>query len=78
MADLYELAGLSDEVDRDVFNLTTYRDLLRPFNLEVLKKLSQSGGSARDRVDALYQYVIEEREVLQNTLRYLPNKDEDG
>ena len=78
VADLYELAALSDEVDRDVFNLTTYRDLLRPFNLEVLKKLSQSGGSARDRVDALYQYVIEEREALQNTLKYLPNSDGDG
>ena len=78
VADLYELAALSDEVDRDVFNLTNYRDLLRPFNLEVLKKLSQSGGSARDRVDALYQYVIEEREALQNTLKYLPNSDGDG
>ena len=44
----------------------------------MVKKLSQSGGSARDRVDALYQYVIEEREVLQNTLRYLPSEDGDG
>ena len=78
VADLYELAALSDEVDRDVFNLTTYRDLLRPFNLEVLKKLSQSDGSARDRVDELYRYVIEEREALQNTLKYLPNSDGDG
>ena len=78
VADLYELAAVSDQVDRDVFNLTTYRDLLRSFNLEVLKKLSQSGGSARDRVDALYGYVIEEREALQNTLKYLPNSDGDG
>merc|ERR1711952_524821 len=69
--DLYEIAELSDEMDREVFNLSTYRMLLKPFPLDVDKKLGSVTGSARDKIEALYSYIAEEREECQNALKHL-------
>ena len=71
--ELYDLAATSDEHKREVFSMTTYKELLRLFNLDTVQKLAQSAGSVRDKVDDVYQYAVEKRETLQRSLRYLPD-----
>ena len=73
LLELYDLAELSDEHKREVFSLTTYRELMRLFNLETVQKLSQNTGPIEERVDDIYTYAVEQREMLQKSLRILPD-----
>ena len=73
LLELYDLAELGDEHKREVFSLTTYREVLRLFNLETVQKLSQNMGPIEERVDDIYTYAVEQREMLQKSLRILPD-----
>ena len=47
--------------------------MLRLFNLETVQKLSQNTGPIEERVDDIYTYAVEQREMLQKSLRILPD-----
>ena len=71
--ELYDLAATSDEHKREVFSMTTYKDLLRLFNLDTVQKLAKSDGPVQERVDSVYMYAVETREKLQHSLKILPD-----
>ena len=73
LEDLKDLAAISDDHNRDVFNLTTYQDLLQLFNLDVVQKLSESTGSVEEKVEDVYNYAVQQREKLQRSLQFLPD-----
>ena len=73
LEDLKDLAAISDDHNRDVFNLTTYQDLLQLFNLDVVQKLCESSGNVEEKVEDVYNYAVQQREKLQRSLQFLPD-----
>ena len=60
------MAELSDDMDREAFNNSTYRTLIQLFPLEIHTELAKIKGNVKAQTEALYAHVMTKRSELQS------------
>ena len=58
-------------MDREVYNQSTFNSIMKLFPLEVHLLMADEIGDIKEQTNALFNYVVERREVLQKTLKTL-------
>lgn len=71
--DIFDVAEMSEDMDREAFNPSTYKTLINLFPLEVHSELCSVAGSIKVQTEALFKYVTDKREELQKILKHLPD-----
>ena len=71
LQDMFDLAETSPDMDREVYNQSTFNSIMKLFPLEVHLLMADEIGDIKDQTNALFNYVVERREVLQKTLKTL-------
>ena len=71
MQDMFDLAETSSDMDREVFNQSTFNSIMKLFPLEVHMKMADEIGDIKELTTALFNYVVNKKEVLQKTLKTL-------
>ena len=67
--DIFDVAELSDDMDREAFNNSTYRTLIGLFPLEIHTELAKIKGNVKAQTEALYAHVMTKRSELQSVLK---------
>ena len=72
LEDLQALADESDELNREIYNLSTHRTLLDLFPMEMHEDLSNVEGNVKTKIEFVHTYVTDKKTKLQNQLKTLP------
>ena len=67
--DIFDVAELSDDMDREAFNNSTYRTLIQLFPLDIHMELAKIKGNVKAQTEALYAHVMTKRSELQSVLK---------
>ena len=67
--DIFEVAELSDDMDREAFNNSTYRTLIQLFPLDIHTELAKIKGNCKAQTEALYKHIVSTRAELQSVLK---------
>ena len=67
--DIFDIAEMSDDMDREAFNTSTYRILIHLFPLDVHTELAKIKGNVKAQTEALYTHVMTKRAELQSVLK---------
>ena len=67
--DIFDVAELSDDMDREAFNNSTYRSLIQLFPLDIHMELAKIKGNVKAQTEALYAHVMTKRSELQSVLK---------
>ena len=71
--DIFDLAKVSDDMDREAFNQSTYNSIMillpQEYHLEMVKE--DNDGSAKEMMTALYSYIVDMRGNLQKIIKTL-------
>ena len=74
LQEMFDLAETSPDMDREVFNQSTFNSIMKLFPLEVHLKMAEENGGIKEQTVALFNYIVDKKEVLQKTLKTLqPN-----
>ena len=72
LEDLQALADESDELNREIYNLSTHRTLLELFPMEMHEDLSNVEGNVKTKIEFVHTYITDRKSKLQNQLKTLP------
>ena len=72
LKDLQALADQSDELNREIYNMSTHKALLELFPMEMHEDLSNVEGNAETKIKFVHTYISDKKSKLQNQLKALP------
>ena len=67
--DIFDVAELSDDMDREAFNTSTYRTLIQLFPLDIHTELAKIKGNVKAQTEALFKHIVTTRAELQSVLK---------
>ena len=66
LEDLQALADESDELNREIYNMSTHKALLELFPMEMHEDLSNVEGNAKTKIEFVHTYITDKKSKLQN------------
>ena len=72
LEDLAALADESAELDREIYNMSTFRTLLELFPMKMHQDLSNVNGDSKAKIEYVHTYVTDRMGKLRNQLKNLP------
>ena len=67
--DIFDVAEMSTDMDREAFNRSTYRTLIQLFPIDVHTELAKIKGNVKAQTEALYTHIVTSRAELQSVLK---------
>ena len=67
--DIFDVAKMSTDMDREAFNRSTYRTLIQLFPIDVHTELAKIKGNVKAQTEALYTHIVTSRAELQSVLK---------
>ena len=67
--DIFDVAEMSEDMDREAFNRSSYRTLIQLFPIDVHTELAKIKGDVKAQTEALYAHIVTKRAELQSVLK---------
>ena len=72
--ELFALADESDELNREIYNMSTHDSILELFPMKMHEDLSNATGGSKAMIKYVHTYINQKMEKLQNQLKKLPDE----
>ena len=75
--DIFDISAMNDDMEREAFCVSTYKSVIGLFPTSVHIEVTKISGGVKEKMEAIYSYVVDKRNDLQKVLNNVDLHDVD-